>query len=533
MKKIFYDGVFSGEKEGQTPLEALYVEEGTIRDRGSSADMLLQHGRADVARVDLEGGFFYPGLMDSHMHLAAQGKKMSFLDLSGARTKEEMLYLLKRRVEQTDRGEWVIAIQWDENRLLEGKPPSLQELDEVAPAHPLFLLRSCYHISLANTEAFRRAGIREGTPDPEEGSWGRDIAGRFDGWVYENASLPFYRAQPQLSYEERKECVRRAMKLALQYGLTGVHTDDLREIGSLSDLIRIYRELGEEGWKLRSHHLVYYPYLKEMRDEGIPPCYGDEYFRLGAVKLFADGAIGGRTAWLSSPYSDDPSKVGMAIRTEEKWEHLMQEIRQSNLPIAVHAIGDAAAEQVIRMVEKYPLSRTDVPLPDRLIHGQVLRPDLLGRLRELPLVVDIQPSFVLSDFPWVEKRLGKERLLYAYAWKTMLKHGLTVAGGSDAPIESMHPLIGMQAAVMRRPPEERNHEGYQPQECLTVEEALSLYTRGSALAVGEGKRSGSLERGMRADISVYDRSLKETPPDQWGGIATRMTIIGGEIQYKE
>ncbi|TCS95102.1 amidohydrolase [Hazenella coriacea] len=512
--------------------EAVVVENGKIIAMGSNKEMENLFHQGHVQRVDLEGGYVYPGLVDSHMHLSGLGQKCQMLDFTHCRSKTDLLEKMKERASMINPGEWIIGVGWDENRM-GGEVPSLAELDEAFPYHPVFLSRICYHAYLVNTCAYRKAGVTEDQSDPEDGSFGRDLSGKLNGWVYENASFIFNQAQPEPSYQDKKETMRIAMKKALACGLTAVHSDDLRYIASVEELIRICQELYEEGIFLRTHHLVYHPYLLEIDRLSPQERQGNEWFRLGACKIFADGAIGGRTALLSEPYADDPNNQGMAIHEQVELLHLTQQAAQRNMPIAVHAIGDEAVDRVIQAMKAYSIQGSG--LRHRLIHAQVLRADLVRELEEMDdVAVDIQPRFVASDFPWVLERVGEKRSAFAYAWKTLHQAGIVCAGGSDAPIEPVNPLLGIHAAVTRRRLEDSvDHPGYLPEQKLAALEALMLFTKGSAYAEGEEHRRGTISVGKQADFSVFDRDLLTGDVDELLKAQTLQTIINGKIAFQK
>jgi len=509
--------------------DAVYVENGRIRAIGRTAELKLQLAGRAVRTVDWEGAVVLPGLTDSHMHLSMHGMKLAMLDFSGVTSKEEMLRLVRERAAVTPPGEWILGLNWDENRFVPAAAPTLEELDAVSTRHPIFLTRTCFHAYLANSEAFRRAGITPDTPDPEAGAYGWDEEGRFTGWVYEEASVPFTRAQPEPDYAAKKDAIRRAWLDALRLGLTAAHTEDLRFLGSIETMQRICRELREEGIAFRTHQLLYYPFLEEAEELGVRAGDGDDWLRIGAVKLFADGAIGGRTALLKQPYSDAPHTRGMAIHPEERLAEIVRAARRQGFPIAVHAIGDGGADLTLRAMEAQPLTPGS-RLPDRLIHAQVLDAGLVQRMAALPLAADIQPRFVASDFPWVLERVGEGRTAYLYAWKKLLAAGIPCAGGSDAPIEPLSPFLGLHAAVTRRAPEE-THEGYLPEEKLTTAEAVALFTRGSAQAAGEADERGEIAVGKAGDFTVIDREI-EGDPEQLLQAQVLMTVVNGEIGYR-
>jgi len=507
---------------------SIYSEHGIIRAVGSDRELGLQLAGKAARRVDLDGGYVLPGLTDSHMHLSMQGMKLAALDFSGADSKAAMLRMLRERADTTPPGEWILGLNWNENAFQSAAAPNRDELDAVTSHHPVLLTRVCFHSWLANSEAYRRAGVGEDAADPAAGAYGRDERGRLNGRIYEDAGEAFQAVLPEPDYAAKKACIRRAAEYALSLGLTAVHTDDLRYLGSLDTLLRIHRELREEGIRLRTHQLVYYPHLAEAAALGLRAGDGDEWLRLGGAKLFADGVLGGRTAWLSEPYADDPGHAGIPIHSPQALAAIVREARAAGFPAAVHAIGDAAAGLALAELERQPVEAAS-PLPDRLIHAPVLRPEQLGQMRRLRLAADIQPPFVASDYPWVRERLG-DRPVHRYAWKTLLAAGIPCGGGSDAPIEPLSPFHGLYTAVTRRKPGER-HEGYEPDEKLTLAEAVRLYTRGSAQAAGEEGSRGSLAPGYAADFTVIDRPFAEHP-EEWLRIQTRFTVVNGEAAYR-
>ncbi|WP_310549759.1 amidohydrolase [Paenibacillus glufosinatiresistens] len=515
--------------DGPGRLLSVYTEEGRIAAIGSEEELRLQLAGRSYGTVDWEGAAVLPGLVDAHMHLAMTGMKLDMLDFTGCASREQMLEAIRERAAVTPPGEWILGLNWNENDFAPAEAPHRLELDAVTDRHPVFLTRTCFHAYLGNSEAFRRAGVAADTPDPPSGSYGRDPDGSLNGWIYEDASRPFSAVQPKPDYAALKAAVRRGAEHALSLGLTGVHTEDLRLIGGAETMLRIHRELSEEGLAFRTHQLMYHEYLPELAELGLRAGSGDEWLRIGAVKLFADGAIGGRTALLSAPYSDAPGTSGMAVHTPEELERIFAEARRIGFPVAVHAIGDGAADLTLTAMERVPLPQ-GCRLPDRFIHAQVLRRDLVVRMKNLPLIADIQPRFVASDFPWVLERVGPERTRWLYAWKSLLEAGVVCAGGSDAPIEPVSPFLGMHAAITRRKPGER-HAGYVPEEKLTAGQALGLFTSGSAAAAGETAERGSLEIGKRADFTVLDRPPGSDPDDLLAA-RVRMTVVNGTVAYK-
>lgn len=524
MRKLWTGGTIYTMESNRTGslgvVEAILTENGRVLAVGSYSDLKLLVGVDDFDMVDLSGGVLFPGWIDNHLHVAAHGIKLQSLDLTGSTSPEDMADRVASYASDKEPGSWIVGQAWDENQFRLGGLPTRELLDRAVPNHPVFLTRVCNHAYVANTMAFERVGISKETSDPDDGAYGRDPStGELNGMIYEQASLPFKAAIPKLSREERKQALRTGVRDALRHGITSVHTEDVRELGGFYETWQLYREvIVDEGLRLRSNLLIYYPELPALIESGMTAGDGDEFVTIGAIKMFADGAMGGRTAFLSQPYSDAPHTRGTAILTQEELEHQTRLARGYGMPIAVHAIGDAAAERVITAMERYPVKGHR----DRLIHGQVLRTDLIERLQKLHVAVDIQPRFVASDFPWVLQRLGEERMPYAYAWRKMLKAGLLLGGGSDAPIEPIAPMLGIHAAM----------KGYFPEQQLTPEDAIRLFTIGGTYATGEEAKKGTIAPGKWADFTVVSKDPFTTAADEWVNGEVTMTVIDGEIVYR-
>jgi len=515
----------------QPRAEAVAADEhGRLLAVGSTEEIRLQFGRAGVRDIDLGGRTVLPGLIDNHLHVSAHGIKLSTLDFTAAETTDELLTLLKERTADVPAGEWVLGVGWNENNFTDRRIPTRAELDAVAPHHPVFLTRVCNHAYLANTLGFARAGITEGSSDPSDGGYGRDATGALNGMIYENAALPFRAQIPTPTYDELKSALRNGIRHALSTGLTSVHTEDLRYLGGWAQTWRMYRELViEEDLRLRSNLLIYYPFLEELQAAGLTTGDGCEYVNIGALKLFADGAMGGRTALMSRPYADAPHTYGTAIHSQAELNAIAAAGRAHGMPIAVHAIGDGATDMVLEAMEQNPLATHR----HRLIHAQVLRPDQIARLQAFGerLALDIQPRFVPSDFPWVRERIAPEHLPTSYAWRTLLDAGLLLGGGSDAPIEPIEPLLGLHAAVTRKRPGD-THDGYQPEQKLTLAEAVHLFTVGGTYATREEALKGTLTAGKVCDLTVLDRDIFSRDADELLDTQVVRTVIGGKTVFQ-
>lgn len=529
---IFENGRIMTLDETNPQAEAVYVENGKIIAIGRNQDIRAAYDGFEVEKVDWQGAYVYPGLVDSHMHLSMLGQKLHMIDFQEVRSKEEMLQLIRQQAKQLPVDRWILGHGWQEN-MMNGEIPSLEELEEATLGRPALLSRVCFHGYLANERAAELAGVRPHQEEPLEGAYGRDSSGRWDGRVYENASRPFHLAQPKPTYEEKKAILRQAMKLALSCGLTAVHTEDVRYIESVAELIQIHRELQQEGVYLRTHQLIYQPFFHQLEELQLKFRDGDEWLRIGPMKMFADGSLGSRTAWLQSPYADDLSTTGIAIYTDEQILTYAREAERLGYPIAVHAIGDGAADQVIRTISQLKRQpKNGISIRHRLIHAQILQPLMIEQLKEHDITLDLQPVFVQGDFPWVVERIGEERLAASYAWKTLIEAGIPCAGGSDAPIEPLSPLLGIYSAITRNHHPNSNHDYHESQK-LTARQALDLFTLGSAFVAGEEHERGSITVGKYADFTVLDRDLFQSTPEEIRDARILATVVNGKMAYMD
>ena len=511
-------------------VEAVVVENGRIIDLGTHRDMMLQWGRNKVQVIDLQGKMVTPGLIDSHLHLSGVAFQFLDLNLTGVRSKREMLEKVRQRANTTPSEKWLLGMGFDENLFDDGGIPTIQELDEAAPHCPVFIKRICHHAFLVNSKALEMANYHSSMDVPAGGSVVLDPnTKKPTGLLLETASKLITDRIPERSYEELKNGLEQAMNYAMERGLTSVHTNDPSYFGGFDQTYQLYDELiNREKKGLRCNLLIDYPFLNRLKERGMYAGYGNESLQIGAIKIFADGAFGRRTALLSEPYQDAPGEYGEAIHDQETLFQIVKDVREYSMPIAVHTIGDQAVDNVLRVLEQFP----SVKVRDRVIHVSLLREDVIQRLAKPSLVADIQPRFVVGDFPWIQDRLGEERIQYVYAWKSLLSAGVLCAGGSDAPIEPVDPLLGIHAALTRRHPGE-SHEGWGEKEKLSMKEALKLFTIGGAYATNEEDVKGTISRGKLADMTVFSKDLLAMDyPDELLNIKVEMTIIGGDIVFQ-
>ncbi|SFM08561.1 hypothetical protein SAMN04487943_107211 [Gracilibacillus orientalis] len=528
MGTLFYGGTIYTMEDETSIAEAVYVEDGTIIEVGNKSELLHTFRHRIDEEYNMDGATMYPGFVDSHLHIIGHGEKLLHLDLSSMKSAKEVLQALERKVEELKPGDWLIADGWNENQWQDARIMDKKELDDISRGHPIILSRICRHAIIVNSKVLELAGITTETEDPQGGKIIRDRSGEPTGYLLDQAQELVKEMMPPISESKLEETVKVAIEDLLRLGLVGGHSEDLSYYGGFKRTLKAYHQILPKKYKFRAHLLVHHLVFNEMFDQGLQYGDGGEFTTLGAMKIFSDGALGGRTAWLSEPYHDDSENAGIPIHKRQDLEILFQKARKFQHPVAVHAIGDKAVEEIVTCIEKYPL---DNDLKDRIIHAQIMNDKLLDRLKKIPVVLDIQPSFVASDFPWVKDRLGDSRTNAAYPWKTYLNNGIACAGGSDAPIEEVNPLLGMQAAVTRR----SNMDGqiYGSHQKLSVFEAISLYTKGSAYVINHVHDRGLIKPGYVADFTILERDLFQHDPDLFHEIEVKATIVDGEIMYEK
>ncbi len=524
MKKLWYGGtIYSMIHENET-VEAVLVEAGRIIETGNYADL------APLAdeKVDLQGAAMYPGFVDSHLHMIKQGEKLVRLDLSAATSKNEMLEMIKQAAEQLPLDEWLFGEGWNEHNFLNQEIPSLKELDAIRKA-PIVLMRVCHHAILANSSAIAASGITNQTTSPSGGKIERNEQGELTGVFYEQAMSLITNTIPK-SGEAYVMYLKKVLNLAINQmtslGLTGGHTEDMAYFGDFMNPFRAFKELISKQHHFKVNLLRHHDVFEAMVEADLP--YEDSFIEAGAMKIFLDGSLGAATAALTEPYADDAKNKGLLIYSDEEVIEMVKLARKYHTPVAIHVIGDAAAEQALRVLEAYPVAAGK---RDRLIHGSVLKENLIERIKQLPLVIDIQPAFVPSDFPWIIDVLGSARLNTTYPWKTLLDADIYLAAGTDAPIEDIDPLKTIYAAIERKEPSDLF--SHQPDQKVSRYQAIQMYTLGSAQAISQEAVRGLIKQGYEADFSIFDRDLFTGRPEELLQAKAVQTVVAGEIVYNQ
>ena len=527
---ILLNGVIYTLDEGKPIASALAIRGDRILAVGSDHEIRSSY-RAEKT-IDLGGKPVYPGFIDSHAHLEGLGAALMNLDLSGTLSEEEAAGRVARAVRDTAGGGWIRGRGWDQNRWPGNGFPTRASLDRVSASVPVFLTRVDGHAVWVNSKALAIAGIDEKTPDPPGGRIVRDRKGRLTGVFIDNAVDALQSMIPPPSEEERTEAIRRAVRACVASGLTEVH-----DMGVDSGGVAIYRSLIDRG----QFPFRVYVALRgsssgswaRFRNSG--PLKETHAGRLTvrAVKFYADGALGSRGAALIEPYSDDPGNRGLTLTSRAELLGAAEEALDAGFQLCTHAIGDRANAFVLDVYDEALTSRgakgRDIRF--RVEHAQVLSRADIPRFKALGVIPVMQASHCTSDMPWAIKRLGPERIQGAYAWRSLLRQGSIVPGGSDFPVESPNPLWGFYAAVTRQDQNGLPEGGWNPGERMTREEALKSYTIWGAFAGFQEKEKGSIEPGKWADLVVLTDDIMKIDPPKILTTRVAATIIAGEVVY--
>lgn len=508
--------------------EALAVIQGRILMIGSNADVARFVGpRTRV--IKLNGRGVTPGLVDAHAHLLGLGNAMESVSLRGSKSQREAAERAAQAAHDRTASEWVTGRGWDQNLWKPQQFPTRAVLDELIPNHPVSLRRIDGHALWANTKAVQLAGVDKDTPDPDGGKIMRDDAGEPTG-VFVDAAMSLIESNiPDTPPAVVRRRILAAARSALAAGLTGVH-----EMGISLDTADIYRTLADED-RLPLRIYAFLAGSPELIDS-LPnrvievDTDGTEMFVARSVKLFADGALGSRGAALLEPYSDDPDNKGLWITSADELKRSAVIAAGAGWQVGTHAIGDAANRAVLDAYAAARAAQPDADLRFRVEHAQVLAKQDIPRFAELEVIASMQPTHCTSDMPWAGDRLGPEREKGAYAWRQLLDSGAHLAAGSDFPVEEVSPLLGIYAATTRQDAQGKPPGGWNPQEKMTLNEAVYAFTVESAYASFSEQSRGKLRPGYVADITVYDRALE-------GGAALLetkidMTIVGGVVAFE-
>ncbi len=519
--------------------EAIAIRGDTIVYVGDAAGAEAFAG-PKTERIDLAGSTVVPGLVDAHAHVASLGGDLESLRLNGTTSWEAVVAAVAERVARAKPGEWIVGRGWDQNDWAVKEFPTHEKLSAVSPNNPVLLSRIDGHAVVVNALALRTGGVTRATADPPGGRILRAAAaGEPTGVLVDDAIDLVAKHVPSPTLAQVKARILRAQEACLAAGLTGIH-----DMGVGATELAAFEALDRERkLKLRVYALLDggdRSLLKKRFARGPVVAKGKGRLTVRGFKLFADGALGSRGAALLADYADEPGNRGLLRDGVDEIARRIDEGRRAGFQVAVHAIGDAGNRAVLDAIESVrdrverrsggkPMSAVERP---RIEHVQVLAPEDLPRLAKLGVVASMQPTHATSDMPWAEARLGKERVKGAYAWRTLLDSGASLAFGSDFPVEGVSPLWGIYAAVTRTDHQGSPAGGWLPSQKLSALEALAGFTTGAAYAGFDERSGGTIAAGRRADLTVLSRDLTAVAAAEILTTEVRMTVVGGEIVFR-
>ncbi len=479
---------------------------------------------ARTETLDLRGKTIIPGLVDSHVHFTGYAVGRARVQLDGARSLEEAVARVAARAQTTKPGEWILGMGWNHMDWARSEFPNKAALDAVAPENPVILDRKDGHSIWLNSAALRAANITRDTLDPAGGVIDRDASGNPTGILRERAAdLASTGIGFDPDFVSENELLA-AIRIAHQQGLTGIHNIE----GAAS--LRAWQDLRARGkLNLRVLHTIPAQHLESAATVGVQAGFGDEWLRIGGVKIFADGSLGSQTAWMLEPFEHSADQRGIAVTPKADIERLARRAAKAKLMVCTHAIGDRANRDTLDVYEKLRGEGFHDAV-FRIEHVQHLHRDDIPRFRALNVIAAMQPIHQTSDYKMVDQLIGA-RGRWSYAFKSLLNAGATLAFGSDCPVETMDPLVGIHAAVTRERASGEPRGGWYPDEKLSVEEAVRAYTVGAAMAAGETPAAGMLAIGSRADAVVLAENIFEIPAREILNVKVEKTVVGGNVVY--
>jgi len=511
--------------------QGVAVKGSRIQALGSNEELKGLATANDWRTVDLHGRAVLPAFTDCHLHFLECALKASTLSLEEQLSLEEVLSRVKEYVRRAEPGVWIRGSGWSDSTWPPGAVPWRQLLDRVAPEHPVVLSKKDGHVIWVNSEALRRARVDEETMEPSGGVIDRDReTGQPTGIFKEGAMHLVCDAIPSLSAVERQAALRTGVAQAHELGITGIH--DCGSWQSVKDeSLSDYQEMiGRDELGVRVFMMLSRVNLDEAIKVGLRSGFGDSYLRVGNVKLFCDGTLGSQTAEMIAPFLGQPDNTGVAAITQEELEDTVLKTSSAGIACSVHAIGDKANRRVLDAIEKVRRAGVGPELRHRIEHVQLLHADDVPRFKKLQVIASMQPIHATQDMHLADRYWG-ERAGLSYAWRSVLKAGGRLAFGSDAPVESMNPLVGIHAAVTRQRANGEPAGGWYPEQRLTVTEAVHGYTLGAAYAGGTERDRGSITVGKLADLVVLSQGIFEIPPQDILGTRVLATVFDGEIVY--
>ncbi|MBP6004405.1 MAG: amidohydrolase [Pyrinomonadaceae bacterium] len=511
----------------RTVARSVAVLNGKIVAVGSDADTKPLIG-SKTRVVDAQGRTIIPGFNDAHVHFLETGQQLSSVDLRDAQTPEEFVKRIRDFAAKLPKGRWILGGKWDHENWKPNNLPTAAMIDAATPNNPVFIDRLDGHMALANTLAMKLAGVNKDTKEVDGGLIVRDAAGNPAG-VFKDAAMSYiYKVIPDTSFEEKLEAAQAATDHAASLGVTSV-----TDVSAGTD-IGVYQELLKRGTlKTRVYGCSTLGDYKRWERTGVRAAFGDAMLRVGCLKGYADGSLGSTTAWLFEPYLDDPKSTGLPSDEITKTPELVLGADKAGLQVNIHAIGDKANATILDIYEKTAVANGPRDRRFRIEHSQHLRQADIPRFGKLKVVASMQPFHIIDDGRWAWKRIDEKRLKGTYAFRTLLDTGAVLAFGSDSPVAPLNPLFGVYAAVTRRTLDDKNPNGWIPEQKISVDETVRAFTWGSAYGEFQENIKGTLEMDKVADFVILSDDIFTMDATKIGGVTVVMTVTDGRVVFEK
>lgn len=535
MKKVIHNGkIYVGRDHF---VEAVLISGGRIEGIGTDEEMMAQLPE-DCEIIDAQGKTVLPGMNDSHLHLGSIGEWLVLPDLSPARSIDDLVRIGREFIEKNPEfcKEGFVGTGWNQDYFKEKRIPTRYDIDRISTEIPIVFERVCGHVAAANSKALEMAGLLESLPEIEGGVFEVDEDGRPTGVLNEGGAINYVsNVIPEFCEEEWENLYIKSMEYAVSVGLTSVQSTDARDRNYKSVFRRMHKLYEEDKLLLRYRHQISLLKADSLKDyieteyrQGI---YDKEMLDLGPLKLFKDGSLGGRTGLMRKEYKDDPGNFGVEVLSNDQMDELVGLAAANGIQVITHVIGDGAVERTLCSYEKV-IGKEGNVLRHALVHCQVTDKEQLERMAKGDILALVQPIFLDYDLHVVEDRVGKVLASTSYAFHTLDKLGVHVAYGTDAPIENCNPFPCLYCAVTRKDVKGFPEGGFNPRECVDVEQAIDNYTLGSAYAEFKEGVKGRIKPGYYADMIIIDRDIFTIPKDEIKEIKVDLTMVGGKVVYK-
>lgn len=527
---IFFNGSVLTVDRRNAVVSAVAVKDNKIIYTGSDEET-MKYAEEGTRRIDLKGRSLTPGFIDSHLHTAVLGANSIAIDCRspGISSIGDIKALIRKAAETTPKGQWIRGWGYDHSKLAEKRHPNRYDLDEAAPDHPVILTRVCAHISAHNSASLKLAGLADDAPDPEGGAMDREN-GMINGVMRENAHMRILKTS-KLSKQELIEAMGAANDLLIREGITSIHDSGgfgPVQMGAIQDAVR------DNILQIRLYSMIFsfvdnLDFVEDYIRTGLHTGFGDDRFRLGPVKLMVDGSSSGPTAATLEPYTSNPRDSGILSMTQEQVDDVIIRAHRAGWQVTSHAVGDRAVTMIVEAVEKAVRQYPRADHRHRIEHCAMVNENLLERIRQLGIVPIPNPIFLYEFGDGYLVNYGRDRAGRMFTNKSYIDRDIIAAGSSDCPITFSNPILNMHLAVNR---ETQTGQVINPEERVSVMQALRMFTYNGAYASFEEDRKGTVEAGKLADLAVLSGDLLKTPPDRIRELKVDMTVIDGRIVYQ-